>query len=335
MESFDIAEFEDRIAPIMEYYKCSNYHISYFGGEPLLNWPIIESSLPAFKASSKCSTIVAISNGLELTQKKVDFLKEHNCGLSWSFDGLWSFNRPFANKSDSLEKYEKIMPLALQLTNSCKVMINPLSLDTLKENFLYFLAKGIYHPDFCLVRDNIFLQRDIEKFKIKCAELADTIIEFNQNNTLCSVGVFSLYTLDSFAGAKFGKRDHGCFVGSNGIMYAYNGEIWPCERFRSANKFKLAGFDQNGNYSYFYDNLDYLKSVIDPRDFEKCKRCELYKYCNAGCTYSQFGRDFEVVEPVDSVCEMLKICYKEGLRVYKNAGTQYQNFIHKCFENAK
>lgn len=332
MRDFDIELFESRIAPIMKYYGCNRYHISYFGGEPLLNWNIIETSLPQFSVSPKCASIVAISNGLELTQERVNFLKEFNCGLSWSFDGLWSFNRPLKGK-DSFAAYEDIKYLALQLTDSCKVMINPLSIDTLKENFEYFLRSGINHPDFCLVRDNIFLERDIEKYRTKCKELADCIIDYNLKGILCSVGIFTLYTLDSFAGAKFGKRDHGCFVGANGIMYAYNGEIWPCERFRSANKYKLAGFDENNKYTYYYENLDFLRNCVDPRDFDKCKKCELYKFCNAGCTYSQFGKDFEIQEPVDRVCELLKISYKEALRVYKCAGDNYQNFIHERFAN--
>lgn len=328
MQSFNLKEFEAAIEPVMRYYSCDAYHISYFGGEPLMNWKIIEQSLPQFRASPKCSSIVVITNGLLLDAQKTEFLKQWKCGISWSFDGLWSKHR-----TTKLEDAEKIMPYALQLTSSCKVMVSPLSRDYV-ENFKYFLSKGIKHPDFCLVRDDIWPPQSIEYFRNQMKELSDFIITQHSTKVedCVSTGLHTLYVLDALAGAKFGKRNHGCFVGSNGILYAYDGGIWPCERFRSNDKFQLY---EPSTGVYNWENFSMLKSVSNPQDYPKCQRCELYKYCNAGCTYSQFGKDFEIVEPIDCVCELQKICYAEGLRVYKSAGTNYQEFIHRLFENAK
>lgn len=341
MQSFSLKEFENAIEPIMQYYNCDTYHISYFGGEPLMNWRIIEESLPQFRTSSKCSSIVVITNGLLLTQKMVDFLKAYKCGISWSFDGLWSKFR-----TTKLEDAERIMPLALQLTSSCKVMVSPLSRDYV-ENFKYFLSKGIRNPDFCLVRDDIWSPKAIEYFKTQMRDLSDFIITQNATRVedCVSTGLHTLYVLDALAGAKFGKRNHGCFVGSNGILYAFDGSIWPCERFRSNQKFQI--YDSNTKV-YFTENLELLKNISNPQEYTKCQQCELYKYCNAGCTYSQFdfgkldnhhtsdkSQNLQIVEPIDCVCELQKICYAEGLRVYKSTGTNYQKFIHRLFENAK
>lgn len=328
MQDFDLQKFEEAIKPIMEYYNCDSYHISYFGGEPLLNWDIIEASLPEFRNSSKCSSIVVISNGLALTQKRVDFLKSHNCGLSWSFDGLWCHNRPLANGSSSFWKYEEILPLALQLTSSCKVMVSPSCKDYVN-NLKYFISKGIMHPDFCLVRDNIWTSGSIARYARELKALSNYLIEENLKGNLVSTGLHTLYILDSFAGIKFGKRDHGCFVGSNGITYTWDHKIYPCERFRSNSKFCL----YDGTYNY--EALEFLKSISNPKDYTKCKECELYKVCNAGCTYSQFDSNFEVQEPVDCVCELYKITYREALRTYKSSSQEYRDFIQRLFESAK
>lgn len=366
MQNFNLAEFEMRIEPIMKYYNCDTYHISYFGGEPLLNWDIIEQSLPQFRQSNKCSSIVLISNGLLLDAEKTEYLKKYKCGLSWSFDGLWSKYR-----TTKLEDAERIMPYALQLTSSCKVMVSPLSRNY-TENLKYFISKGIYHPDFSLVRDDIWTKKNIEYFAEQMRDLSDFIIAYNLENAnnhysdkvqtpIISTGLHSLYALDAFAGAKFGKRNHGCFVGSNGILYATDGSIWPCERFRSNNAFKLAESLQNSSIEddskgVNYENLKFLKDISNPQDYPKCKNCELYKYCNAGCTYSQLKippnlqiadihssdnlqsnanlQICEIIEPIDSVCELQRICYKEALRVFKNAGKNYENYIYRLFENA-
>lgn len=328
MRDFDIQKFENIISPIMQYYKCDTYHISYFGGEPLLNWDIIKTSLPEFSKSKLCSSIVLISNGLLLTKPKVDFLKKFKCGLSWSFDGLWSANRPLEGGKSSFELYESILPLAKSLTSSCKVMVSPVCKDFVK-NLEYFISRGIKHPDFSLVRDNIWTDGSIVQFQKEMQDLTDFILQEHKRGNIVSTGLHTLYTLDSLAGAKFGKRDHGCFVGSNGITYTWDHKIFPCERFRSNSKFCL----YDGTYNY--EALEFLKSVSNPQEYEKCQNCELYKYCNAGCTYSQFDKDFQSVEPLDCICELQKICYKEGLRLYKDSTQQYRDFIHSLFRNAK
>lgn len=328
MESLDVRKFEETIKPIMQYYNCNSYHISYFGGEPLLNWKIIESSLPEFRKSPKCSSIVVISNGLALTQKRVDFLKTYKCGLSWSFDGLWSHNRPLANGSSSFSAYKAVIPLAKQLTSSCKVMVSPNSKDFVK-NMEYFISIGITEPDFSLVRDDIWTDGSIARFENEMRDLTDYIIKRSFGSEIITTGLHTLYILDSFAGSKFGKRNHGCFVGSNGITYTWDHKIYPCERFRSNDKFCL--YDGE---NYNYDALKNLKDMSNPSDFEKCQKCELYKYCNAGCTYSQFNTDFTKQEPLDCVCKLLKICYREALRAYRDGSQRYREYIHFRFSNA-
>ena len=331
-EVAELSRFKNAIKPIMGYYNKSKYHISYFGGEPLLNWELIEYTLPKFKNDPDCSSVVLISNGLLLTQERVDFLKNYGCGLSWSFDGLWSSkNRPLADGSDSLEEYLKVLPLALQLTNSCKVMVNPYSFDTLSENFDFFINHRIQNPDFCLVRDSIYNETDIQKFKFQARLLADKIIEYNLNGVECSAGFFTLYTLDTLAAKLYGKRNHGCFVGVGGLLYATDGTIWPCERFRSARKMCL--YD---GYDYNWGDLRFLNSpsVSNPQEYPECKSCGLYEYCNAGCTFSELREGkWLVSRPVKSVCELFRICYAEGLRIYQNAGTKYQDYIHRCLES--
>ncbi len=347
-ENGDIEVFENRILPIMKYYNQNKYHISYFGGEPLKNWKIIEYTLPKFKSSKYCNSIVIISNGLLLTQEKVNFLKHYNCGLSWSFDGLWSNkNRPLANKENSFNGYMETLELAKQLTSSCKVMVNPWSFNTLTENFKFFIENGIYHPDFSIVRDNIYRESDIQLYAKEIKRLADCVIQENEKQ-LCSVGFFTLYTLDTLAYTLFGKRNHGCFVGVNGLMYAYDGSIWPCERFRSRNKLCL--YKDN---EYFWENIKLLnsKEISNPQTYNECKNCELYGVCNSQCLYSmvKFSKKQNIpdnnfsdnigksnlsdnigisINPIKSVCELFRLTYKEAFRVYKESNQRYRDYIH-------
>ncbi len=340
-------KFFENIDKYLKIYDKDTYHISYFGGEPTLNWKLIEYTLPKFFEDPKCESVVLISNGLRLNQKRVDFLKKYKCGLSLSFDGIWQDSTRPGVKSKNFEKYIELRSILSQMTDSYKVMLDPSKFHLLTENFEFFINQYNFDiPDFCLIRDDIYNSNDILNFKNNLKKLADLVIEYQHKGRLVSTGLFDLYILDTLANETFGKRDHGCFVGVSGFLYSTDGKIWPCERFRSANKFKL--YDSKP----IQENIDYLKDpeLSNPSTYEDCLKCELYKYCNAGCTFSQIQyaevesrkqnlknkiegnqenscSSCSKAKPVKSVCELLRISYKEAFRVYNEGSQEYRDYI--------
>ncbi|NLE05677.1 MAG: hypothetical protein GX638_12885 [Crenarchaeota archaeon] len=57
----------------------------------------------------------------------------------------------------------------------------------------------------------------------------------------------------------------------------------------------------------------------DPSFYDKCKKCSLYNYCNAGCTFSQMKNE-NTFEPLDSICELYKILYNECFYLFDKIG---------------
>lgn len=341
--NFEVCDkFFEVVGDFMEIYGCDGYHISYFGGEPLENFEVIKYTLPKFNEDKRCKSTCIITNGTLLTEEIVLFLKQYNCGISFSFDGInQSKNRPMANKEDSFETILKKKEIIKSITNSCKVMIDPRSLKNMTENFEFFVNEfGFNNPDFSLVRDNIYTSKDIENYKEEIHKLANKVIAYNlgyenyedihikspdRTPIYCNVGLFRLYILDIIVNKRYGKRNHGCFVGYSGGVYTTDGDIYPCERFRSVKKYQL--YD-NKTKTFNKENINFLKDpkVSDPRTFEKCKSCELYEVCNVGCTYSQLlNGKFEKSQPIDSVCEILKLTYKEAMRVFHESGEHFRN----------
>lgn len=329
--SEDIAlKFFDRIEYMLKAYDKDEYHISFFGGEPLTNWEIIELTLPLFEKDKRCSSYVVITNGLLLTQEKIDFLKKHKCGISLSFDGIWQDkNRPQSDKSRTFDFFIKNKDLIHQITDTCKVMIQPRNFSTLTENLEFFVEEyNFLRPDFCLVRDPIYKQSDIKIFEKEIKRLADRVIKYQKSGIPASCGLFDLYTLDILANQRFGKRAYGCSVGTGFCEYANNGEFWPCERFRSANKYKLWSQETG----LIQENVDFLKNPknSDPRVFEECKKCEIFEYCNAGCNFSELREGkWEERKPVETVCHLLKYCYREAMRVFANSNDEYKKYLFR------
>ncbi len=306
---------------IMDAYGEEMFTTTFFGGEPLLNWDIIEYILPIVNTDPKCQGVTMPTNGLLFTQEMINTLKKYNVNVSLSFDGLWQeneFGELAMRKGGEMVRYMNIVKdLGV---DTCKVMISPQSHRpefSLKRNYKWFVEEfGMNNPDFTLVRDDVWEPLDIAVFQFEIKELADQVIKYIKEGIDTMPGIFTLNILDTLVAEKFSKRSFGCFAGISGLGFMPDGKAYPCARFGSAGEYEI--FDSFAEDVYVEWNFDNYKKFInknftDPRTFEECKKCVLYKYCNAGCTYSQLNSNGG--HPLKSICELYKASYEQAFRI--------------------
>jgi uncharacterized protein len=317
-ETFD-AHYK-MLPKIMEFYGQHTYNAALFGGEPFLNWELIEYITPILKNDPKCQFIIAMTNGLVLKDDyKRDYVQKNGIALSLSFDGLWNKqNRPLKTGGSSLDEYLK-EPLKSLFSGKggCKVMIAPESVPTMVENFKWFVEEyNMNSPDFSLVRDDIWSDSDIDLFETELYKLTDVVIEYFRAGKPVMVGLLQLYILDLLFGESYGKRPFGCFAGCNGAGFMPSGMVYPCARFGSNDKYPIA----NSLDGDFLPHSKILRNplITNPTTYSECKECSIYKYCNAGCTYQQLQEvdgNLTHSKPIDSICRLLHICYKQSIRI--------------------
>lgn len=310
--------FDESLPKVRDMVKRSGqhkYNVSFFGGEPLLNWDLIEYAAPKLREDPMCNGIVIITNLTMIDAEKAAFVKKHGIGISWSFDGMGSNeSRPLLPILENtnpntgelfngiIDLYKHKKDIIKSLTNGCKVMVWPGNVKDMTENFEFLLDWGIEHPDFSLVRDDVWSEADIREYKVELERLTDRYIEKIKQGVPCTIGLLRLAILDVLYGLVRGKRPHGCFAGVHGAVMMSSGEFYPCARFASK---KIMLIDDDYNFRYYKDKFD-------PRTFDKCKTCGLRQVCNAGCTYSQVMNDNK---PLDSICELFHITHEQGMRV--------------------
>jgi len=312
-ETFDNAI--PQLYDLMRRSGTNQYHVSFFGGEPLLNWDLITHAVPFLKNDRKCKGINIITNLTMIDAEKAKYLKEWGVGVSWSFDGMSSNeSRPLLPLLENtnpetgelfngiLDMYNYKKETITSLTNGCKVMIWPGNTKDMTENFEFLLDWGIDHPDFSIVRDDVWTREDLIDFRKECIRLTDRYIEVLKSGRACSIGFLRLAMLDILYGLVKGKRPFGCFAGTHGGVLMSSGEFYPCARFASK---KIMRMDSDYDFRYYQD-------IFNPRTFDKCQECNLKQVCNAGCTYSQVTNDNK---PLDSVCELFHIYYEQAMRV--------------------
>lgn len=332
-ETFDNAMPE--LYNLMKRSNDSEFHVSFFGGEPLLNWDLITYAVPKLTADPKCKGINIITNLTMIDADKAKYLKEHGVGVSWSFDGMSSnTTRPLLPLLENtnpetgelfdgiLDMYNHKKDIITDLTNGCKVMIWPGNTKDMTENFEFLLSWGIEHPDFSIVRDDVWTEDDLHDYRRELIRLTDCYIAKLKAGIPCSVGFLRLAILDILYGLVKGKRPFGCFAGTHGGVLMSSGEFYPCARFASK---KIMKMDSDYDFKYYQD-------IFNPQNFDKCEPCQLKQVCNAGCTYSQVTNGNK---PLDSICEIFHITNEQAMRVVEECKDVpvFQDLILHYLEN--
>lgn len=334
MSRIHIEKIINRIPKILDQYGCQVYHVSYFGGEPLVAWDLITEYDNKFKHDSRCQHRVIISNGLLLTEDKVKFIKDQNIGFSWSFDGIWNdINRVDTSNKGTLKEYLDKLDLIRQVSPyNCKTMVSPNVVYSMVENYR-FLSDQIDIPnvDFSLVRDDIWKEKDIDCFSAVLHDLAAEYEKDILEGKRKSIGLFTLAWLDMIFGNKMGKRPFSCFSGFSGLGFMPDGYAYGCARFGSVKELPI--------YNYMEDfwNQENFELLSDPKlanpiEYESCKDCAIRLYCNGGCNYNHLKNNYQ---PLESICKLYKIIYRESLILFEKLKNNkiFIEMLQSCLQN--
>lgn len=327
--------FDNSVDELQELIRRSNnteYAVSFFGGEPMLNWELIEHATKYFKSDPKCKHLVIITNMTMIDEYKSQFIEDNEISISWSFDGIGSNeSRPLirnhkANEgfNDIMEIYEAKKDLVLKHGRSgCKVMIYPGNAGTMTENLEFLVDWGIWNPDFCIVRDNVWREDHLRTFYQELIKLTDRTIQYFKDGRNVSVGFLSLALQDMTIGLAKGKRPFGCFAGYSGAVLVPEGKFYPCARFASKKLMPMDG----ATYDY-----EYWQNALSNLNHKKCDTCRLRQVCNMGCTYSQINNNNA---PVDSVCELFHMINEQAMRLLRECKYEpaFQGYVRNLMRS--
>ena len=260
-------------------------YLWFFGGEPLLNWKLIERIVKENKRLGYSIT----TNGSLWTDEQIDFCIEHNVAVSVSIDGAMDVQ----NKQRG--QYVKVMDTVKRFKDRGR----PVSA---RSTFIYdgecrlfkqvkFLCEchriGLFRK--LHFEADLFSTQEMPKEILlnEFAKISDYVVEYEKLgvrlNITNSERIIKIMDKNRKAVLN-GKRPQsifGCSTGRSMYFLKANGDVYPCHRF-DGEAFKLGCLDDGlclknqkewtvewrAKYKEMYDN---------------CKDCEIFSYCKGGC----------------------------------------------------
>jgi len=291
--------------------------ILFFGGEPLLNVPLIREVVDYARergaARGKAYGFQVTTNGTLLDDETIAFFKEYRIRARVSFDGpreVQDAQRPFANGAGS---YDAIRPRLRALLDAlpdtpCRATLvgrnDPAAIDdALRE--IGFAHRRVTPASPCLCDqggdrpgDEPDLAHRLERAESDARALLAAIQRRDTEvlRRLRGAGV-PLDLVERFINQE--KRHVNCGAGKGMVAIGCSGDVYLCQRFVGEADQKLGSIFSGG-----LDRERYLRDSV--RDREACATCLAKYLCGGGCYYQNLGASGDVFVPPEDRCALMR-----------------------------
>ena len=287
--------------------------IDFFGGEPLMNFEVVEAVVKygrrIEKESGKRFHFTITTNGTLLNDHRIDFINENMDNVVISIDGRKESHDPVRHDCNGKGSYDRIIPLAQKLVagrNGKSYFVRgtftaknkDFSNDVMHLADLGFKEISV-EPVVGNGSDLYFKESDIPELLKEYENLAIKYIE-----KLSSDNKFRFYhfyiNLDD--GPCLFKRITACGAGYEYMAVSPDGKLYPCHQFVGQEEFAVGDI---------YNGISNNKLCMELKNntiFEKetCRECWAKLFCSGGCHANSFFTNGTIKQPNEVSCMLQK-----------------------------
>ena len=274
-------------------------HITFFGGETLMNFPLLKRVVVYAREEAgkrgKAIDFSLTTNATLLSATVIEFLAENSIGVTVSIDGPKATNDKFRVFSNGRGSYDIIVPKIRELIArhntrpiSARVTLTTADVDVLGVYKHLKHDLGFYEVGFAPVTtspDRLYSigERGMNNVLAQFCELAQEYLSFalrNEHHGFSNVS-------DTLSELHQGiSKSHPCGAGLGLLGVGPSGDIAPCHRFVDSDTHKL------GHISTGIDvdrKNDFLTRGNIGNKYD-CQTCWARPLCAGGCHHEAFVR---------------------------------------------
>lgn len=294
--------------------KNTALEIDFFGGEPLMNFKLlqelVEYGKELAKKHNKTIKFTTTTNGVLLTKEISDYLDAEMDNIVLSIDGSKETNDKVRKTKNGGGSYDLILKNFKYLANK-------------REERDYFV-RGTYthlNPNFCpdvlhladcgfrsvsvepvvleKNRDLALNDQDIETACLAYEEFADEYLLRRKDGRWFS---FFHFVMDIDNGPCLTKRLLGCGAGTQYLAVTPNGDIFPCHQLAGNEKYKIGNVAEKKLDNQLRKKIGQSNVLTKPM----CANCWAKYYCSGGCIANAINFCGDLSKPYEYGCKLMK-----------------------------
>ncbi|APT76427.1 hypothetical protein LN42_08590 [Marinitoga sp. 1137] len=285
-ESMKMELIKESLEYIFSNTKKKKITITYFGGEPLLEFEKIKESVALSKELGKKynkKVVYSITtNGTIMNEEIIEFLIKEKFSMMMSMDGcesIQNFQRPFVGGKGSHEKVSENIELIMKKRKKLNVRATVTNQEIeIKKIARHFIEEKNLSGYSFAVASYPYTKEWTEEEKKKLYEEVEEIIE-EKDKRFIPLNISGLWET-----IKKGEiKKYPCGAGLGIVSIDIDGKIYPCQRFTGEKEYELG--EVGMKWEEFINNKkEFYKKVVKKIE-EDCGICELRNICGGGCPY--------------------------------------------------
>lgn len=289
-----------------------NLEVDFFGGEPLMNFEVVKDLVKygreIEKDYNKHFRFTITTNGILLTDDKIDFINENMDNVVLSLDGRKEINDPIRPTLNDKGSYDIIVPKFKKLIESrgdkdyyIRGTFTSFNKDFRKDLLDY------YENGFKKVSIEPVVTDPNEPYAITEEDLDEILKEYEEfSKDYLAIRkydkdfLFFHYMIDLNQGPCVVKRMVGCGAGSEYIAVTPEGDIYPCHQFVGEKEFLLGTLDTGITREDLRDEF----KCANVMNKDECNSCFAKYYCSGGCHANAYFNNGNILKPYEIGCKM-------------------------------
>lgn len=288
-----------------------NLEIDFFGGEPLLNFDVLKSTVAYARgleaAHGKNFRFTVTTNAYHVTDEMKEYLNANMNNIVVSIDGRPHVHDAVRKTAGGKGSYSRVVANAKDLVLGRKgeyYIRGTFTADNLDfaNDILHVADLGFYGVSIepvVTTGEKAIREEHLEQIFGEYDRLAKEYVKRRRNG---NGFVFFHFMVDLDGGPCRQKRIRGCGAGTEYIAVAPSGDIYPCHQFVGRDAYKMG--------SVFERDID--KAVAKRFDdcsidnMESCRNCWAKYYCSGGCAAANVNINGDMMKPYELGCAMQK-----------------------------
>ncbi len=291
-----------------------NLEMDFFGGEPLMNWEVVKELVlyarEQEKLHDKNFRFTITTNGLLLTDDKIDFINKEMSNCVLSLDGRKEVNDRLRVRVDGTGCYDQIVPKYQKLVAErgdkdyyARGTFTRYNLD-FTQDVLHMADLGFDQVSVEPVvsdekLDYSIKEQDLPRVFQEYETLANSILQRRKEGKGFN---FFHFMIDLNQGPCAIKRLRGCGCGNEYVAVTPEGDIYPCHQFVGDEQWKM-GSVLDGSFNLPMKERFAKANVYSKTD---CKNCWAKFYCSGGCNANNWQYEGDILHSHGISCELEK-----------------------------
>ena len=313
-------------------------HVSFFGGETLMNYPVLSRVVPYAReqaeARGKRVEFNLTTNATLLTGEMIGFLAEHDVSVTVSIDGPREMQNRFRVFHDGRGSYDELLPRVRELLRrhtsrpiGARVTLTSQVSDVVSIYRHLTEEIGFQEVGFAPVttspgRDYALDGSGFDQMVEQFTALADEFLEAGLAGKHHGFSNVSETLEEIHKGAS---KAYPCGAGLGLVGVATGGDVALCHRFAGSDEHKLGtvddGIDRDAQNAFL--ERHHLANKTD------CHTCWARPLCSGGCYHEAHTRYGTSAQPNLHYCEWIRGWTDVCLRVYGELAERNPQFLRR------